>query len=666
MSLFTKKNRPISSHKFQDGTFVNVYSRQYGSGYNVTGNAIRGLEVVHDMGMLHDMIRQLSQEHGGLLNELERREKSEKMFINESPDSIKVGENSYYYISKNNVVTGFNFANKLLGGKMTIVGYSAVNKKVIAYSGDREQDNVLRDILNDYLEDFIGDDYSAKGHSGLEAVMESRYGGFDKSYTRFRVFLVDGNYYFTAWYITYVGLTREQELYQRVVKLAGLDVNKVFFEVPNRDVTKKDMEFIPYLEVYGDKKPEPKPKVDAVVKNEILDKLTELRRERAEAEAESHVKGATWTKGEENSYKLKIKNLDVAIEALRSAYLSGERDISKVIIQTIDKLEDEDNEVYIPAVELYRELETKLSKYGTSVISILRKLKSMGVNPKSMLQTIRDKHGKNEITAESLLFELENYMKTNLNESEDYSQPQDSAGILDIIHEIDDVVFVNLRKTLSDEEFSKYRSSRGAQMLSPDGSDAFKQKGTINLYLGGLDPKYWRGMANDVVKELKRANVQLLDNNWQKVDTSKMGGTPVLRFNIQLPEGMTLQDLPHAYPSFQKQPDNSGETSSLQESRFYKIPYLRGWCIKDSKEGVVVYDNAPHGQDKLLFYRDEDVVDKVVANMNQEEEYENPTDDIDTSEPNMSPEYRVRSDEPGFGHGLDEKITFKEIMSSRL
>jgi len=591
MSLFTKKNRPISSHKFQDGTFVNVYSRQYGSGYNVTGNAIRGLEVVHDMGMLHDMIRQLSQEHGGLLNELERREKSEKMFINESPDSIKVGENSYYYISKNNVVTGFNFANKLLGGKMTIVGYSAVNKKVIAYSGDREQDNVLRDILNDYLEDFIGDDYSAKGHSGLEAVMESRYGGFDKSYTRFRVFLVDGNYYFTAWYITYVGLTREQELYQRVVKLAGLDVNKVFFEVPNRDVTKKDMEFIPYLEVYGDKKPEPKPKVDAVVKNEILDKLTELRRERAEAEAESHVKGATWTKGEENSYKLKIKNLDVAIEALRSAYLSGERDISKVIIQTIDKLEDNETEVYIPAAILYRELETKLSKYGTNTVAILNKLRSMGVNPKSMLKSMHAKHG-NNVTAETFISEMKEYMKNNLSESKDYSEPGHRAGILDVIHEIDDIVFANLQKSMTSEEYAAYRKDRGIEMLAPDGMNAFEQKGTINLYLRGLPPKYWKALAQDVVKEIKRVGVQLLNNNWQKVDTSKLNGSPVLRFSVQLPEDMTLQDLPHAYPGFQKRKD--------------------------------------------------------------------------TSEPNMSPEYRVRSDEPGFGHGLDEKITFKEIMSSRL
>jgi hypothetical protein len=143
----------------------------------------------------------------------------------------------------------------------------------------------------------------------------------------------------------------------------------------------------------------------------LLHRIRELDNKKAELEANEHVKGATMTSQEKIQNRLAIKNLEIEIQALDAARKTGETDISKVVIKTLDKLESNDVD-YVPADVLYAALEKKLSRYGTSAIQILQKLKSIGVDPKKALREIMTRYG-DKLKFSELLTRLNEYAESD-------------------------------------------------------------------------------------------------------------------------------------------------------------------------------------------------------------------------------------------------------------
>ena len=138
----------------------------------------------------------------------------------------------------------------------------------------------------------------------------------------------------------------------------------------------------------------------------------------------------------------------------------------------------------------------------------------------------------------------------SVDESTDYSMPDDSAGVLNVIHDIDDSVWTFIKNADPQAKLSP-------TWMSPDGDSAFDKNGTINFYVDGINPKVWSQAAKKIKDELEAiklvdgtSGVTVIDNNWRNVDTSKMTGKGVLRFNIKIDPELVYADLPHAYPRF--------------------------------------------------------------------------------------------------------------------
>ena len=144
------------------------------------------------------------------------------------------------------------------------------------------------------------------------------------------------------------------------------------------------------------------------VESELKKKIKELIAKQSELEADSHVKGATWSISEKNRYRLTMLNLDAEIKALSDAEKSGETDISKIVIKTIDRLEGPSDRV-VPADILYAELEKKLSHLGTSAVAIIRNLRDRGIDIKKALREIHTKHGKT-LAPQKLMEALSSYL----------------------------------------------------------------------------------------------------------------------------------------------------------------------------------------------------------------------------------------------------------------
>ena len=181
-------------------------------------------------------------------------------------------------------------------------------------------------------------------------------------------------------------VTRERELLTKVLHhLKEIDRRKLYSDLGYSSMYDFCIRHLGYAEASAHRRIKAARLLEEIP--EIEKKIEDLQKEKAEAESEQHVKGATWSKTDLVKYKLKMKNLDIAMAALGNALKSGETSLEKVVINTIDHLESgaEDDE-YVPADELYRALETKLKNYGTSAVAILSKLKSMGVNPRDILK----------------------------------------------------------------------------------------------------------------------------------------------------------------------------------------------------------------------------------------------------------------------------------------
>ena len=143
---------------------------------------------------------------------------------------------------------------------------------------------------------------------------------------------------------------------------------------------------------------------------------------------------------------------------------------------------------------------------------------------------------------------LKELLFEGLKESRDYSSPYDSATILSVIFDIESSVIKDLYDKMSEEERLEWQKSRSPEPISPDGDSVFKKVGVINVYLRGIPPRLWGAVGNKVHEELTKIGVKVTTGKWKTVDKSKaMAGSNVLRFDVSVPEDMTLADLKRAY-----------------------------------------------------------------------------------------------------------------------
>ena len=261
---------------------------------------------------------------------------------------------------------------------------------------------------------------------------------------RVRIFKVDGLYYFTFWTATRDRYAKYFPVFLKIVKTAGMDPTKMLWECntgdPNLEYEDR-IKNMTWEEIQSFVQPEEPEKPQdtgdaaavgevpagadvpakevAAVESELKKKIKELQAKQSELEADSHVKGATWSESDRNRYKLTMLNLDAEIKALVAADKAGETDVSKVIIKTIDSLEGQNGDV-VPADILYAELERKLSKYGTSAVAIIRNLRDRGIDIKKALREIQSKHG-NNMSSEQLMESLGGYLKESESSMEVFS-----------------------------------------------------------------------------------------------------------------------------------------------------------------------------------------------------------------------------------------------------
>jgi len=326
-----------------------------------------------------------------------------KDLLLESADTLILNGKYYPFRTKYNVVTGLVYNDGLTGKNGAYVGCSSVNGTLLVDTGKNEMDNKLRDLLAPFLKLFIDDGYVVKGHSDLEDVLY-RYDGYLDSTIRFRVYFVEGKYYFTFWGSDIDSLKKNRGIFDRIIRDSGIETKDVVFEIRQRDVSKSGyMEFVEYANAFESSDGE-----GVKVEGEIEKRIKELNSRLAELIADEHVRGAIWTIGEKKKYKLEVKNLELAAEALRGALRAGETDLSKVIIKTVDKLEDE-LEV-VPSSVLYAKLEKELKQYGTSAVAIMQKLRGMGINPRDVIREIADRCG-GVISTGRLMEELSDYVE---------------------------------------------------------------------------------------------------------------------------------------------------------------------------------------------------------------------------------------------------------------
>ncbi len=326
-----------------------------------------------------------------------------KDLLLESADTLILNGKYYPFRTKYNVVTGLVYNDGLTGKNGAYVGCSSVNGTLLVDTGKNEMDNKLRDLMAPFLKLFIDDGYVVKGHSDLEDVLY-RYDGYLDSTIRFRVYFVEGKYYFTFWGSDIDSLKKNRGIFDRIIRDSGIETKDVVFEIRQRDVSKSGyMEFVEYANAFDSSDGE-----GVKVEGEIEKRIKELNSRLAELIADEHVRGAIWTIGEKKKYKLEVKNLELAAEALRGALRAGETDLSKVIIKTVDKLEDE-LEV-VPSSVLYAKLEKELKQYGTSAVAIMQKLRGMGINPRDVIREIADRCG-GVISTGRLMEELSDYVE---------------------------------------------------------------------------------------------------------------------------------------------------------------------------------------------------------------------------------------------------------------
>jgi hypothetical protein len=373
-----------------------------------------------------------------------------KDLLLESPDTLVIkdptGKNEYtkrYGYLSNEVVCSFIiFDDDVINTTNNFLGAMSDEGKLfpVIELWDPVKNEAAAKFMKNYVSDFNS---GRKGHSDLETVIydlfrviygkENLYSHYSEG-PRGRIFKVDGKYYFTVWGGNTTKYKTYMPVFVKIVKACNLDPTEIIWEwkdeSPELDYQDRNklISWAQMLPILGNgSEPEPnaaaaepnaaaaepipqsEPKAAVEVESELKKKIKELMVKQSELEADSHVKGATWSESEKNRYKLTMLNLDSEIKTLAAAEKAGETDVSKVIIKTIDSLEGQQGDV-VPADILYAELERKLSKYGNSAVAIIRNLRDRGIDIKKALREIHIKHG-DKVSSSQLMESLSGYLK---------------------------------------------------------------------------------------------------------------------------------------------------------------------------------------------------------------------------------------------------------------
>jgi hypothetical protein len=382
-----------------------------------------------------------------------------KELLLENPDTLILrlpnGEDRYIgYGGSTNAVTGIIFDDPKAGtqynyvalvddpeaGERAVAEYhnEELNKKAVEFLSNPQKFEYGKDrwmekhILSEFVEDEM------KGHGSLESFIEyltvhlydtekievyGKYlvrGRFEEVY-RFRIFNVKGKRYFTIWKSSLELFNHHLDLFVKIVKDCGMDPNTMMWEVAH----------VPEADNYGrvkiftfkelsERLHRPAAPENNAPESEIKKRIKELSKKFSEMEADEHVKGATWSESDRKRHKIEMTNIKAELDALFLADKSGETDIKKVVIKTIDTLADDDE--IVPADVLYAELEKKLNRYGTSAIAIIRALRDKGVDIKKALREINEKFG-GKASATELLSELSKYTQEPKNMNENDQSP---------------------------------------------------------------------------------------------------------------------------------------------------------------------------------------------------------------------------------------------------
>jgi len=328
-------------------------------------------------------------------------------------------------MEKNNVVSAITFWNETNGNENAFVGVSSIIGRPFANTGNPEVD---KEIVSK-LENEFGTHLDGVGHGDLDFALFKW--SQDK---RFRIYKDDYNlpedkikYYFTSW-DAYKNdhWVKIKDVVDGIIKLSGVDVNNLYFESKNESNDDDGVNIYPsYQELFVNSNKQETPKIVS----SISTKIDDLDKKRVEMESEEHVRGAQMSPQEKKRAAIALKNVEIEIAALRAALKSGETDVAKVVFKTVSDLDN--SEKVIPSEELYRELERKLSHYGTSAAQILSKLRSMGLNPKTALKVFKEiqmKRG-DKMTESELLKELEEYKPMENNQTKTLLLTQNLNGI---------------------------------------------------------------------------------------------------------------------------------------------------------------------------------------------------------------------------------------------
>lgn len=359
-----------------------------------------------------------------------------KSILNESPDTLilkdKHGNERWIsYGGDENAVTGIIFNTKFSNKNyFALVDDPELGQFPVINLNNPEREAAAIKVIKDegIVEEFID---NQKGHNYVDGFLDrilfkiyndrdTIVGEYSDDFIKFRIFYVDGKRYFTVWGCNFKSYKKNLPVYIQVVKGCRINPDEILWEVntENKEVSYDDryqlftLKQLNNILTASDK---PAEKVEKL-ESEIQKRIKEIYKKLSDMEADEHVKGATWSVADKKRHRLDMLNLKAELDALSAAEKSGETDIKKVVIKTIDSLSDEGEEI-VPADILYAELEKKLSKYGTSAVAIIRSLKNRGVDIKKALREINEKFD-GRASATELFTELSNYGKSKVNENE--------------------------------------------------------------------------------------------------------------------------------------------------------------------------------------------------------------------------------------------------------
>lgn len=107
-----------------------------------------------------------------------------------------------------------------------------------------------------------------------------------------------------------------------------------------------------------------------------------------------------------------------------------------------------------------------------------------------------------------------------------------ATNILELTFKLNRPLFMFMDKNFTREEMEHYNSNRPMDVLSPDGFDAFEEKGTMNFYCAGFPERLKEKTISLLKYYIEENNAEL--NGEVKKDVSKVYNTEVYRFPIKI------------------------------------------------------------------------------------------------------------------------------------